>query len=1340
MSTPILYEEGTTDFWNMGLGPLSDATTTTVTEERNGEFVLDMTYPIDGVRATALKEKRIIVADAGHKLTHQQFDITDVKSNLTMITVHAEHVSYRLSRYPLLPSVSGTGDANELIKQWRNAIVVDNNFTADSDIGSTNSINWTIDKVTSARLALGGVDGSLLDVFGGEYRFDNEHVSLLNHRGSVVNTLLAYGRNITDFNQETAIDSTYTSIYPYATQSSTDSTAAKIITLPEYFVDGAYVDKYPQRRVAVIDLSSKFDEKNPVTVDGLRAAAQDYIKANNVGVPTVTTKISFVDLSKSANYADVAPLEQVDLCDEVPFWFSKQNINTTAKVSRVIWNVLNDSYDSIELGDLPATLSDSIKTIATTSASNVAQKTTLTFLQGANGIDGNFYTDGTTEPPVANKIGDRWYQKDGNDITMYIWDGTTWVRTASTKDAGLIGKQIKAATADLPKLKSDIEASLSASNLAVANAGFANDAADQAKSAAASAKSDAAGALAEATKSFNDAQNAISNATKAMDAAEQNHTTVTGLVTKVDDITGTIQTLATTQSVDKLAGTVTTVQNLAQFASDGLKLKADSSTVSSLDGRVTKLSGQLDIQADKIAATVTASDVTGMLGNYATQSWSQGQISAAKNEISASVETVQTQVNNSAVGTNLYTDTKSFGNLASWCKSSSWTKTANTYKKLDVVQTTYDWDGLSQYVQVKKGDILTYSVYAKYISGTGTSGIYWTLNGLTEGSYSTAEVDSGVTNVALTDSWQRVSGTTVATSDGYLRPRLERTNGNTNTMQIAGIKVEKGSKATDWSLAPEDQATIDWTKAQLDIKDNQITAQISDVKDGLTTKFTTLQQTLSGVQATANNAVTQGQLTLLSDQFTSTITGVKNDLNNMQIGGTNLIPNSSTPQVLIRPDQSPDYPAWVNTVVYRGLKNNETYTFSALVTAETADKSAERWGIRIFQLNGNHEAMKTNFDANTGKRQSVTFITPDDEISYDVYIYSGGVGVDYTPSDLKIVTTVSDYKLEQGNKATDWSPAPEDQATVADVSSQITQLQSDINLRVKTGDVVSQFNIDAGQALIQSNKLYLDTSTVVFSGKAFIPTAVIKDLSVDTFKGQTINGNTINVININGASIVSQSITADKLAANAIQVGLQNFSSTMKITPTSLTINNGAHDVFQLNQTGIHVWDPTNNKETGWIHSNTIVGHDNLFGLTFDLSHDAHFMSWAYRDDPNGTYTQKFSWLDTTAANAIGGTQGFHFSNDVNFEKGISITSAYQQLQFGTQNFNNINYPYLGSVKGTAGIAYGTSAIYVISGTTVYNLTDFIKSVNTLTKVGHLAIPTAIRSDGTVSNYTDFTF
>src|SRR5699024_9080860 len=78
-------------------------------------------------------------------------------------------------------------------------------------------------------------------------------------------------------------------------------------------------------------------------------------------------------------------------------------------------------------------------------------------------------------------------------------------------------------------------------------------------------------------------------------------------------------------------------------------------------------------------------------------------------------------------------------------------------------------------------------------------------------------------------------------------------------------------------------------------------------------------------------------------------------------------------------------------------------------------------------------------------------------------------------SNSNYVVPVKEFKIEKGTKATDWSPAPEDMATQA----QLSVLNDNINLRVEKGELMSQINIEAGRTLIQSNKLYLDAQSVV---------------------------------------------------------------------------------------------------------------------------------------------------------------------------------------------------------------------------------------------------------------------
>ncbi|MBU7449346.1 MULTISPECIES: gp58-like family protein [Lactiplantibacillus] len=280
------------------------------------------------------------------------------------------------------------------------------------------------------------------------------------------------------------------------------------------------------------------------------------------------------------------------------------------------------------------------------------------------------------------------------------------------------------------------------------------------------------------------------------------------------------------------------------------ELKADSSGFKSQFTTVNNTLGKQSTDIGTLQATSKSlsANFDSLNSDNKTNKHNISQLQASATEFNSTLMTVQQRVTDSAVGTNLYTDTQNFDNLASWntagsAPSTYWTKTTDTYNGLAVIQTTANWNGLSQYIQVKKGDFLTYSAYVKNTSGTGSSTVYWLLNNNPEGSYSTARANPAKNVVTITNSWQRISVTTVATSDGYLRPRLERTPDNVNTIQIAGIKVEKGSVATDWCPNPADNATV--------------------------TALSQLSQTIDSVQTTVrgkvDNETYQSKITQLND-------------------------------------------------------------------------------------------------------------------------------------------------------------------------------------------------------------------------------------------------------------------------------------------------------------------------------------------------------------------------------------------------------------------------------------------------------------------------------------------
>lgn len=419
MSYAVLYKANETDFNTLGLGVLRDAISPLVTEERNGQFELSMSYPVDGALFSEIKNDRIIKADASHSLKAQRFKIIRItKPAGGIVKVYAEHVSYLSQDLALKPSVSFNGNATQALTAWKNNIVDEHPFTIFSDVQTTGSGVWTIDKVENARRALGGVAGSILDTYGGEYRFDNYHIGLYANRGSDSGALIAYGKNLTDIEQEEEIANTYTSIYPY-TNIRDEEGNESLLTLPEYFVDSEYTSNYARRKIKTVN----FQQDDITTVEQLRERAQQYIADNDIGVPSVNLTVKFVDLSKTLDYKDLALVEEINLCDQVTVYYEKLGIRQKAKVIKTVWNVALDRYEELVIGKARANLSQSIGTTV-----DGKLETVVTDLNSVRiAADGKTKIFTGVNEPIATNINDLWYKPVGDGgVEMYRWDGVIW--------------------------------------------------------------------------------------------------------------------------------------------------------------------------------------------------------------------------------------------------------------------------------------------------------------------------------------------------------------------------------------------------------------------------------------------------------------------------------------------------------------------------------------------------------------------------------------------------------------------------------------------------------------------------------------------------------------------------------------------------------------------------------------------------------------------------------------------------------------------------------------------------------------------------------------------------
>ena len=355
MAYPILYNANETNFEHLGVSVLTDASNCYVSRERNGIYTLEFDYSLNGKDVEKIKEGMIIKCDAGHRAKNQRFIVSQITKNKDGFKFYCQHESYvKTAMNVINGEIKVQGSATNALEIWKdNLLDSKEKFFVWSDITTNNTTNWTIDKMENAREALGGKEGSILDVWGGEYEFDNLNIKLHKQMGRETPTIIAYGKNLLDIEQEESILETYTSIFPFVKYQDTNAKHKDkeevIITLPEIIIDSPHASNFTHRRILKVDFSS--DDKIR-TVEKLRSEANHYIKSNNVGVPKLNLKLSYQDLSKVSSVFGNTAIEVVDLCDTLKVYYEDLGImNENAKVIKVVWDVLLEENHELEIGD-----------------------------------------------------------------------------------------------------------------------------------------------------------------------------------------------------------------------------------------------------------------------------------------------------------------------------------------------------------------------------------------------------------------------------------------------------------------------------------------------------------------------------------------------------------------------------------------------------------------------------------------------------------------------------------------------------------------------------------------------------------------------------------------------------------------------------------------------------------------------------------------------------------------------------------------------------------------------------------------------------------------------------
>ena len=337
---PILFQtmtEGTVPT-NYGIGPLTDCISCTVTEERNGGYELAMTYAVEGLHASEIEPNRFILAKPNYTDDPQIFRIYKVGKTINgAFTVNAQHISYDLSG-----KVISSGSASSAVAACALLETKAGSFTINTD--KTMSAAFSITAPSSVRSWFGGKQGSLLDIYGGEWKYDNYTASLKQARGSDRGVEIRYAKNLTQLSQLLDMSNLCTGVIPfYIDQDGNKTVGTKVSTGLTLDVD----------RDIAIDFSQDVDPESGTAISTqLANLASAYITNTNLTSITNSITLDFVQSGKLT--------ERVDLCDTVHIYFEALGISAAAKCVKTVWNVLEERYTSTTFGDARTNICDTI--------------------------------------------------------------------------------------------------------------------------------------------------------------------------------------------------------------------------------------------------------------------------------------------------------------------------------------------------------------------------------------------------------------------------------------------------------------------------------------------------------------------------------------------------------------------------------------------------------------------------------------------------------------------------------------------------------------------------------------------------------------------------------------------------------------------------------------------------------------------------------------------------------------------------------------------------------------------------------------------------------------------
>lgn len=349
---PVLYSKTEKVFVGNGLGLLSDVESCECTEKLNDSYEIVLKMRSTAVHANDVDVDCVIKAKPNYEDRAQPFRVYSVeKDHSGEITICAAHISYDTCGIPILPfTVENLDDAVENMNTNR-MLLSDSAFVINAEFSAEG--NMEVKSPTSFRSLLGGSTVSIVEIYGGEYHYDNYTVNLVKRRGKERGVCFRYGKNIADFNQTLDSQNLYTAVLGYWKKSGSNNQNDTIIYGNIIQCEGVF----PYDKIYILDTSSeiKTEGNADATVEQIDEKVTEYIEKNAPGIMDDNIKIDYTKDDDAI---------QVCVGDIVGIIYPEYKINMVARCKTVVFDCLEEKNISIEIGTEEKDIADIIADIS----------------------------------------------------------------------------------------------------------------------------------------------------------------------------------------------------------------------------------------------------------------------------------------------------------------------------------------------------------------------------------------------------------------------------------------------------------------------------------------------------------------------------------------------------------------------------------------------------------------------------------------------------------------------------------------------------------------------------------------------------------------------------------------------------------------------------------------------------------------------------------------------------------------------------------------------------------------------------------------------------------------